>query len=187
MAMSKEQKRFYVIVGILIIIIILLWLGKIPTQSGSSGSAGSCSNAAASASGNGVDGVCSDGGKYHCYITCTNTPPPTIPKTYSCCSGGMISYTSSCYLGDCPAGYSLINTFNSQTECQAGCGTPRETPADPTDSFSCREYATDLGFDGSNWDVTQYNLADCQKYVQTNWCSVPTQVNRVSYCCMWSC
>ena len=75
---EKNKKRLpWIVAGILLIIIIYLLMRPMTTPTSIIGG----STNYGSSGGNGFyDGSCSDGGKYHCTMTCTNTPPTTIPR-----------------------------------------------------------------------------------------------------------
>lgn len=184
--MDKQIRNYLIIIITLSVIIIYLLVGgKNPLAKAGTNSASSGSSNTGVPGTNGIDGTCSDGGKYHCYITCTDTPPTTTTRTYSCCSGGFTHLSNSCYSGSCPSGYSLINTFNSQNECQSNCGTP--IPTTPTDGTTCRNYATDNGYSASAWQLDITSITSCQSYVLGHACSVPIKIDIAGNCCMWTC
>ncbi len=174
----KKQTKTWIIVLVIILILSLLAGGLTGYSLGKKSE--SCSTQ--TTINNQIEGTCEDGGSYRCYITCTDTPPK---NTYKCCSGGITHSTTSCYANSCPSGYSLIDSFNTQTDCNYNCG--RNQDQTPTDSSTCRDYSTSQGYSASGWDGSVTSLTGCQAYALGHGCSVPSKIDYIANCCMWSC
>lgn len=81
---EKNKKRLMIgiIIALAVIILYLLYLHPdvLSNMFSAGGNAGSCGSNPPTQS-NYVTGQCTDGGKYTCTTTCTNTPTPTTPTT----------------------------------------------------------------------------------------------------------
>lgn len=102
------------------------------------------------------------------YLNSTTTNNPTNTVNGICSNGQPYGCTIVCTNGPTPT---------------------RDTTTDdlPRDGTTCRNYATDQKYSASAWDTTVTSLTGCQTYALNHGCSVPSKINIVNNCCMWTC
>lgn len=112
------------------------------------------------------------------------------PKPMS--SGGLCSNPST------SSGTDVTNTCDDggRFKCHIVCDrtpplttytfTPRPDDS-PTDGNTCRTYSTSKGYMASAWDSSIDSITGCQNWVLNHACSVPTKIDVINNCCMWTC
>jgi hypothetical protein len=119
---DKNKKRWMWAMGITIIVLaIIIVILLLRHQAGVSDDSGTCINTVNAGGGNNYgfyDGTCSDGGTYHCTVTCTSRPPliarttdttPSLPNDGTTCRN---------YASDRKY---LVSTWDSSLDTLAGC------------------------------------------------------------------
>ena len=105
---------------------------------------------------------------------------------YLLLTGGKYSALSSD--GGTSTTLNLACSNGGQSQCTTTCTRPTTPEINiPTDSATCRNYATSNGFQGSTFQIDLTSLTSCQNYVYSKYCSTPSRVLIEGNCCMWRC